>query len=166
MKKSRKKKNTVIRIAAMCILSFAVCFFFLNSYAAAKEPTLTYQSETARPSVNGRLHVQGTVLADKNGTPVQLRGVSSHGLTWYPEFISEDFIRSISDDWNCNLIRLAMYSDIYCSDEKDRSLELMLQGIDAAISADMYVLVDWHILSECDPNVNKEEAKAFFSLRL
>lgn len=37
--------------------------------------------ETAHPSVNGRLHVEGTQLVDQQGRPVQLRGVSTHGLT-------------------------------------------------------------------------------------
>ena len=36
---------------------------------------------TARPSMNGRLHVEGTQLVDENGTAVQLRGISTHGLT-------------------------------------------------------------------------------------
>ena len=32
-----------------------------------------------------------------------------------------------------------------------------------AISLDLYVIIDWHILSDNNPNIHKEEAKAFFT---
>ncbi len=118
--------------------------------------------ETARPSVNGRLHVEGTQLVDQEGRPVQLRGVSTHGLTWYPEFINQSLFDQVSIDWNGNFIRLAMYSEVYCGEDQEQSLELMRKGIDAAIEADMYVLVDWHILEDSDPNQNIDAALDFF----
>ncbi len=120
------------------------------------------QAETARPSVNGKLHVEGTQLVDESGTAVQLRGVSTHGLTWYPDFINESLFRQISEDWNCNFIRLAMYSSLYCGGQKEENFRLMKQGIDLAVASDMYVLVDWHILDDNDPNINLDEAMAFF----
>ena len=55
-----------------------------------------------------------------------------------------------------------MYSESYCSDEREDNLALMYRGIDAAIAADLYVLVDWHILNDADPNENAESAAAFF----
>ena len=118
----------------------------------------------ARPSENGRLRVEGTQLTDASGNAVQLRGVSTHGLVWYPNMVSENLFRQVSEDWGGNLIRLAMYSEDYCADEdlRDKSLALVRKGIDAAIAADMYVIVDWHIMNDSDPNEHKEEAKAFF----
>ena len=94
---------------------------------------------TARPSVNGSLHTEGTILVDENGVPVQLRGISTHGLTWYPDYIDESLFKQLAEDWNCNLIRLAMYSDIYCSSPaaKEESLALLHKGIQAAVAADM-----------------------------
>ena len=121
-------------------------------------------AETARPSVNGALHVEGTSLADASGNAVQLRGVSTHRLTWFPEYVDPSLFRKISEDWSCNLIRLAMYSELYCGEEREGSLALMRKGIDTAIEADMYVLVDWHILNDSDPNQHTEEAAAFFGL--
>ena len=120
--------------------------------------------QTQRDLQRQDLHVQESVLADEDGNEVQLRGVSTHGLTWYPDFINAEFIRDISDDWNCNFIRFAMYSEIYCGEDKDESLSLLIKGIDAAISADMYVLVDWHILHDYDPNMNKAQAAEFFAM--
>ena len=34
----------------------------------------------------GRLSVEGTELLGPDGTPVRLKGISSHGLAWYPEY--------------------------------------------------------------------------------
>ena len=122
--------------------------------------------ETARPSVNGALHVDGQVLADRNGKEVILRGLSNHGLTWFPEFVDESFFRQLSTDWDGSLIRLPMYSSIYCLNEvsKQRSLELVEKGIEAAIAADMYVIVDWHILDDYNPLMNKDKAAEFFRM--
>lgn len=120
--------------------------------------------ETARPSVNGRLQVVGDQLSDASGKAVQLRGVSTHGLTWFPDYINAELFGQLSEDWNCDLIRLAMYSELYCGDEKEENLALMKKGIELAVEADMYVLVDWHILNDADPNENAEEAAAFFEL--
>ena len=122
--------------------------------------------ETARPSVNGALHVDGQVLADRNGKEVILRGLSNHGLTWFPEFVDESFFRQLSTDWDGSLIRLPMYSSIYCLNEvsKQRSLELVEKGIEAAIAADMYVIVDWHILDDYNPLMHRDEAAEFFRM--
>ena len=121
---------------------------------------------TARPSVNGHLHVEGTQLVDENGTAVQLRGISTHGLTWYPAYLNESLFRQISEDWNCSLLRLPMYSEIYCENEKNRadSLSLLRKGIDLALAQDMYVLVDWHILEDKDPNQHIDQAVRFFDM--
>ena len=125
-------------------------------------PVLRAES-TARPSANGSLHVEGAALVDEAGAQVQLRGVSTHGLTWFPDCIDETLFRRISEDWGCNLVRLAMYSSVYCGSEdaKAESLALIHRGIQAAVAADMYVIVDWHILEDSDPNINAEAAAEF-----
>lgn len=153
-------------------ISFFLCLLlFLSALtgcaeAAAPAWNSTAQTEalTARPSQNGRLHVEGTKLVDEAGQTVVLRGVSTHGLTWFPDFINESLFCQISTEWNANLIRLAMYSSQYCGGHKEESLTLLRKGIDAAIAADMYVIVDWHMLEDGNPNDHVEEAKAFFEL--
>lgn len=51
-----------------------------------KTPTRTATASSSGGTVNtyGRLQISGTTLKDKNGNPVQLAGISSHGLTWFP----------------------------------------------------------------------------------
>jgi len=149
----------------LCLLLFLSA---LSVCAGADAPARNEAAEaektiTARPSVSGRVHVEGTKLKDEAGRTVALRGVSTHGLTWFPEFIDEALFRQISTEWNANLIRLAMYASQYCGGYEEESLRLVRKGIDAAIAADMYVIVDWHILEDGNPNAHVEEAKDFFA---
>ncbi len=120
---------------------------------------------TARPSTNGALAVQGSSLVDAQGNAVQLRGVSTHGLQWFPEYVNKPLFQQLSSEWNANLVRLAFYSDYYCSANAEDAaavMETLRTGIDAAISADQYVLVDWHILEDNDPNQHVDQAVEFF----
>ncbi len=125
--------------------------------------TVIAETGTARPSVNGYLHVEGTQLVDENNEPVILKGISSHGLTWYPDFIDEKLFADLSEQWDCNLIRLAAYSSEYCKGYRQQTMDVLFRGIEAAIQADMYVLVDWHSMVDEDPNAFLEQADDFFS---
>lgn len=116
----------------------------------------------------GRLHVEGTYLADKDDKLVQLRGVSTHGLGWFPQYVNEAAIRQFNKEWGCNVFRLAMYTAEgagYCTngdDQKKKLKDLVHKGVQAAIAEDMYVIIDWHVLQDQDPNKYKDEAKKFF----
>ncbi|MCD8083662.1 MAG: glycoside hydrolase family 5 protein [Clostridiales bacterium] len=120
----------------------------------------------AAPSVNGALQVIGTQLSDSEGNPVQLKGISTHGIAWYPDYINADCFSQLKKEWNVNLIRLAMYTAEnggYCTDGDQKYLkELIKKGVAYATEADMYVIVDWHILSDGNPNTHIEDAKDFF----
>ena len=141
---------------SVTIFSFLLFAALTGTVPAAAEPG------TARPSVNGRLHVEGTQLRDDAGEAVQLRGVSTHGLTWYPDFVNDSLFGQVSGDWNCNLVRLAMYASVYTGGEKDECYALMQKGIEAAVAADQYVIIDWHILEKGDPNSELPAALDFF----
>lgn len=119
------------------------------------------------PSVNGVLRVEGTKLVDKNGEPVQLRGISTHGIAWFPDYINESCFAQLHDEWKVNVIRLAMYTAEYggyCSGgDKEYLKDLIHKGVAYATEHDMYVIIDWHILSDSNPNMHLEEAKDFFA---
>lgn len=76
---------------------------------AAEEPAEPTRP-LASPSTTGALHVEGAHLVDAAGNPVQLRGVSTHGLAWYPQYVNEEFFRELKQDWGANVVRLALYS--------------------------------------------------------
>ena len=156
------KKIKILRgFALVCVLALGLCLTGGLQIAEAK--TTTYYDASA-----GRLHVKGTKLVDKKGHEVQLRGVSTHGLSWYPQYVNDKCFAQLYDKWRANVVRLAMYTEEYngyCSgDAKNRSdlKKLIKKGVRLAKKHKMYVIVDWHILSDGNPNSHKKEAKAFF----
>ena len=156
------KKIKILRgFALVCVLALGLCLTGGLQIAEAK--TTTYYDASA-----GRLHVKGTKLVDKKGHEVQLRGVSTHGLSWYPQYVNDKCFAQLHDKWGANVVRLAVYTEEYngyCSgDAKNRSdlKKLIKKGVKLAKKHKMYVIVDWHILSDGNPNSHKKEAKAFF----
>ncbi len=114
----------------------------------------------------GGLSVAGTQLVDSAGNPVQLRGISTHGLAWFPDYVNADCIRQLKEEWGMNVFRLAMYtaeSGGYCTGgSRDDLKALVRDGVKYATDCGMYVIIDWHILSDGNPNTYIDEAKAFF----
>lgn len=115
----------------------------------------------------GPLRVIGTQLSDSTGSPVQLRGISTHGLAWFPSYVNKECFRQLRDQWGMNVVRLAMYTAEYggyCSGGNQESLkQLIRDGVAYATELNMYVIIDWHILSDGNPQTHQSEAKAFFS---
>ena len=101
-------------------------------------------------------------IVDKNGNAVMLRGVSTHGAQWFPQYINKDAFQSLRDEWGINTVRLAIYprEGGYIGNEGtlDKKIE---EGVEAAKSLGMYVIIDWHVLSY-NPNETKSEAETFF----
>ena len=123
--------------------------------------------ESGTPFENhGKLSVKGTDIVDENGTMYQLKGVSTHGIAWFPDYVNKDCFQTFRDDWGANLIRLAMYTHEnggYCNGgDKEYLKGLVDDGVNYATELGMYVIVDWHILHDLNPQVYKEEAKLFF----
>ena len=125
------------------------------------------KTDLATPASAGALRVEGTQLVDCNGNAVQLKGLSTHGLAWFPDYINEECFRQFREEWNVNVIRLAMYTAEgggYCTDGNRENLKTLVRnGVEYATKQDMYVIIDWHTLSDNNPNNYIEEAKAFFA---
>ena len=52
----------------------------------------------------------------------------------------------------------------YCTGgDQERHREDIVKGVELARAQDMYAIIDWHILSDGDPNQYLEEAKVFFA---
>ena len=114
--------------------------------------------------IHGAIKVEGAGIVDEKGEAFQLVGISTHGLQWFPEYVNEDSFRSLRDDFGANTVRLAMYTveNGYCEGNKESMKSTVINGVDIATELGMYVIVDWHILHDLDPNVHKSEAIAFF----
>ncbi len=127
-----------------------------------------YADGRARPSNCGALQVINGKLCSEKGEPVILRGVSSYGLVTAESFLNDQLFSELAQDTGVNVFRLAMYTYGvgivgYCTDgDKVRHKEAIHKGVETAKKHDMYALIDWHILSDGDPNIYIEDAKEFF----
>lgn len=112
-------------------------------------------------SYNGNLKLDGNNIVNKYNEKITLKGISSHGLQWFNYLVTDENIKTIKS-WNSNVFRLAMYTkEGGYIDNKDIYNDL-IKDIDLVIDNDMYVIVDWHILSDNNPNNYKNEAIEFF----
>ena len=120
-------------------------------------------------SEHGALHVDGTKLTDEKGNPFVLRGVSTHGLAWFPDYVNQNAFVQMRDEWGINAVRLAMYTDEYagyCTGGNQNDLKkLVKKGVDYASQAGIYVIVDWHTLNGDgkNPNAHTDDSIAFFT---
>lgn len=109
---------------------------------------------------NGQLQIKNGQLCNEKGEPVQLKGMSSHGLNFCN--FAKNTVKYLVRDWNVSVIRAAMYpgENGYARypEHKDRVAAIVEQSINHGI----YVVIDWHTIDERDPNVYREQAKAFF----
>lgn len=136
----------------------------------SKEDTKVAVSNNTAKVTNtlSKLHVEGTSLMNEKGEAVRLQGISTLGLAWYPQYVNEETFKSFKDDWGINIIRLAMYTQEdggYCvGDEanKKKLKGLIDKGVKAATDLGLYVIIDWHILSDGNPMTHEDEAEKFF----
>ena len=110
---------------------------------------------------HGALSVNGTNIIDENGEKFQLKGVSTHGLQWYPQYVNKETFEYMRDNWKINAVRLAMYSDPNVGYNTNLH-KIVENGVEYATDAGLYVIIDWHILSDGNPNTNKVAAINFF----
>ena len=116
------------------------------------------------PEAYGGLHVVGTDLVDAKGNKIQLKGPSTHGIQWFPQYINKEAFKTFRDDWGANVIRLAMYvrEGGYLAGGNQSDLKKKIDdGVRYATELGMYVIIDWHVLA-FNPNECKSEAIAFF----
>lgn len=117
-------------------------------------------------TAHGKLSVKGADLVDENGEKYQLYGMSTHGLAWFPQYVCQETVTALRQEWNTNCIRLAMYtyeSGGYCSDgDKEQLKTLVKNGVEYATNEGMYVIIDWHVLNDRNPLIYKDEAISFF----
>ncbi|MBR0437333.1 MAG: glycoside hydrolase family 5 protein [Clostridia bacterium] len=148
-------------LLAICLLASLAC--------APNGASNAVEDGRARPSSCGRLRVVDGKLCSESGEGVMLRGVSTHDLITVESFLNDDLFRELSEDHGVNLVRLAVYTYGvgvigYCTKgDRQRYEENVAKGVALAKANDMYALIDWHILSDGDPNTYLDDAKAFFA---
>ena len=131
--------------------------------ANKKETTVTEKKveKNNYVSYNGNLSLEGNNIVNQYKEKIVLKGISSHGLQWFNYLITDENIKTLKS-WNTNVFRLAMYTKEGGYIDNRNVYDDLIKDIDLVISNDMYVIVDWHILSDNNPNNYKNEAIDFF----
>lgn len=116
---------------------------------------------------NGWLSVEEGRLVNEKSDPIQLRGMSSHGISWYPQYTGVESIAS-TKTYGANVFRVAMYADDdagnYNTDvgNQETNKALVYAAAENALRCDMYAIIDWHVLTLENPLLNADLAVAFF----
>lgn len=144
-------------------LSIGLFFTILFTTAAVTKDHYT----GSFASTHGALHVVGADLYDQNGDKLQLKGISTHGLHWFPQFVNRGSFQYFRDHWGANMIRLAMYTGeggYLSSQEQQNKLKKQIQdAVSSCTDLGMYCIIDWHILSDGNPLSHVAEARSFFA---
>ena len=161
-------RKTLLKLLSALLAALMLVPCLLGCSADDDGFEFNFDDGRSRPSNSGRLKVENGRLCSKDGVPVMLRGVSTNNMITCESFINDQLFSELADE-GVNVIRLAMYTYGvgivgYCtSGDKQRHLEDIDKGVRYALDNDMYVIIDWHILSDGDPNTYVEQAKLFFA---
>ncbi|MDR7320019.1 endoglucanase [Catenuloplanes niger] len=131
-------------------------------------PPTTVPPTTVPPAAtpvarNGRLSVCGRQLCNGRGKPIQLRGMSTHGIQWYAQCVTDASLDVLATEWNADVLRISMYiqEDGYETDPAGFTARVD-DFIEKATARGLYAVVDWHMLTPGDPMYNLDRARTFF----
>lgn len=137
-------------------LLLSLCLLFVTNILRAQTPVVQ----------NGQLQVIGLKLCNQYGNPIQLRGMSTHGIQWYGwgSCLTEASLDALAYDWGADILRISLYVQEGGYDTDPAGFTAQVSRlIDEATERGMYALVDWHQLTPGDPNANLAKAKTFFT---
>jgi endoglucanase len=114
--------------------------------------------------INGQLHVCGVNLCNQYNRPIQLRGMSTHGIQWFSKCYNNASLDALATDWKSDLFRIAMYVQENGYETDPAGFTSRVNSlVDMAEARGMYALIDFHTLTPGDPNYNLDRAKTFFA---
>ncbi|HEY8419018.1 MAG TPA: glycoside hydrolase family 5 protein [Clostridia bacterium] len=163
-------KKRIFRLLSLILVVF-IALFFNACVTKVEIPQSGF-------SKNGRLKViadkDGVMrLANERGAFISLRGMSTYNFNRvalpdpYQNILNPNAFSALRNDWNCNVIRLAVYvaaNESGYNENKELTLENIDKAVELATKNDMYVIIDWHVLSPGDPtDKTYDGAEEFFT---
>ena len=123
---------------------------------------------------HGALHKEGTRIVDKNGYPVEIRGIGTHQLLQFTNIQTKKGIETLKY-YGVNCLRLTAYLEDAVRVKSNGEMSYgylnhveetrarMDELIEWCVELGLYVIVDWHLLAT-DGLMSRhiDEAKAFF----
>ncbi|MEU0153730.1 cellulase family glycosylhydrolase [Micromonospora fulviviridis] len=127
-------------------------------------PTTPPPTGTTPVAINGQLRVCGVNLCNRYGRPIQLRGMSSHGLQWFANCYNDASLDALANDWQADLFRISMYMQEQGYETNPTGFTNQVNNlVDKAEARGLYALIDFHTLTPGDPMYNLDRAKTFFA---
>ena len=118
---------------------------------------------TTPVAINGQLRVCGVNLCNQYGKPIQLRGISTHGLQWFPACYNTTLAERAGQRLEGRRLPDRDVRERGRVHHQPAGFTAKVNDlVDQAESRGMYAIVDFHTLTPGDPNVNLENAKTFF----
>lgn len=110
---------------------------------------------------HGQLKVEGTHIVDKNGEPIQLKGMSFFWSQWMGQFYTKSTVKWLKKDWKCTVLRPAMGVEKggYLTNPKEEQFKVETV-VKACIKLGIYVVIDYHAH---EAHKNTQAAKIFFA---
>ncbi len=149
-------------------LSFATILLIIASvfgFNHHQKEVIIKKQEKHLVSENGWLSIKKNKIVNENGEITHLRGVNSHSPYWYGDIITYDTLKTLKETWGINIFRIAMFTNPemkgYIAEPSQK--EKVKEIVDMCIKLDMYVIIDWHILDDNNPQTYKAEAIEFFN---
>ena len=136
-----------------------------NTVAPPATPGVTEAASAGSPvKLNGQLSVCGVNLCNEAGKAIQLRGMSSHGLQFFPDCLNQNSLAALRNDWNADFIRISMYVQEGGFETNPAGFTAKVNSaVEIATRLGLYAIIDFHILTPGDPNFNLARAKTFFA---
>jgi len=114
---------------------------------------------------NGFLMVKDSKIVNVRDQEVVLKGMSSFGIQDCGDFFTFDAIKTLAQDWGCDVIRIVINGDANTGymKEPDKYFDPICKICDLCIKQGIYVIVDWNVGYEKDSGENKKAALDFFN---
>ncbi|WP_327178906.1 cellulase family glycosylhydrolase [Streptomyces sp. NBC_01335] len=128
------------------------------------DPTTPGPTTGTPVGINGQVHVCGVNLCNQYNRPIQLRGMSTHGIQWFSACYNDASMDALAQDWKADLLRVAMYVQEEGYETDPAGFTSRVNSIvDMAEARGLYAMIDFHTLTPGDPNYNLARAKTFFA---
>jgi aryl-phospho-beta-D-glucosidase BglC (GH1 family) len=110
---------------------------------------------------HGQLRLVGSRLSDQNNKAVQLKGMSSHWVAWYPDYINRNTIEWLVENKGMTLFRVAMgiEPEGHYLEDPEFNKSKVIEAVEACIDLGIYVIIDWH---DHNAHNHQNESQEFF----
>ncbi|MCR4730938.1 MAG: glycoside hydrolase family 5 protein [Saccharofermentans sp.] len=113
----------------------------------------------------GNLTTKGTMLWSSKGEQVVLKGMSSYGIQDCMNFFTPDVVKTLAEDWGCDVLRITINGDADTGymKEPDKYFDPICKIIDMCVEQGIYIIIDWNVGYDKEATETKKAAVDLFT---